>query len=136
MAIRPIKRIKRKYKKRKYKIGSSKIEKEFGEFIQKNGIELQEQYQINYKFYDFIIKGTNILLEFNGDYFHTNPEIYQNGPINKMQLKNKKNDSYKKILAEANGYKIIYVWEKDYNESKEKVFNYIIYKIKEYLNIK
>lgn len=117
-------------------VGTSKIEKDFFSFLLSKGIIVSEQHQIGHKFYDFILTGYKILIEFDGDYWHCNPEIYKEGPVNKMQKKAIENDKHKKILAESFGYKLIRVWEKDFKENPNEVLKYIKSKIKKYIENK
>ena len=123
-AVKKIKKVRklRKFKPRTAKtVGTSMAEKEFKIFLESIGFKVDEQFQILYKFYDFIIKNTKLIIEFDGDYWHCNPTVYPNGPENKMQKDAIKNDKYKKGLAETRGYTLIRVWEKDFNENKPGV---------------
>lgn len=69
--------------------------------------------------YDFCYK--NIIIEFNGDYWHMNPSKYTANDINKttkQRAVDKWNeDSYKKSLAEKYGYKVLVIWESEFNNS-------------------
>ena len=133
--LKPIKLLKAKKKRapRTAKtVGTSMAEKEFKLFLNSIGIQVDEQHQLNFKFFDFIIKGTKILIEFQGDYWHANPEVYPKGPINKVQRKAVINDAYKRGLAKMGGYQLIYIWEKEFNEDREGVEN----KLKMYANAK
>ena len=124
--LKPIKPIKGKPLLDKNKITSSKIEKIFGVFLKRLGIEIEEQFQIGYKFYDFKVKGKNILIEFDGDFYHCNPEVFKEGPETKMQALNIKNDLYKEKLAKANGYKLLRIWESDFKKKPKEVEKYIL----------
>lgn len=72
--------------------------------------------------YDFCFK--NKIIEFNGDYWHANPKIYDKNFINKtsnltaQEIWDK--DKEKKRCAESAGYKVLYIWEKDYRENPDK----------------
>lgn len=132
--LKPLKPLKNKKKvtRTSKNVGTSLAEKEFKLFLNSIGIQVNEQHQVNFKFYDFLIKGTKILIEFQGDYWHANPEIYTNGPINKMQRRTLLNDAYKRGLAKMGGYQLIYIWEKEFNEDRLGVEN----KLKQYANAK
>ena len=60
----------------------------------------------------------NILVEFNGDYWHMNPIMHKEDDFNKsLQMTSKEiwgKDLNKKIDAENNGFKVITIWESDY----------------------
>ncbi len=78
-------------------------------------------------FYDFTFE--NIVVEFQGDIWHANPEMFDKNdkpnPFNDLtseEIWNK--DLKKKELAEKNGYKVLYVWEKSvYNNINQEVNN-------------
>lgn len=133
------KRIKRKPTRTAKTVGTSMAEKDFKKYLNSIGVAVDEQFQLLYKFYDFIVKDTNIIIEFDGDYWHCNPAVYPNGPENKMQKKAIENDRYKTALAQSKGYTIIRVWEKDFNENeptvKKKILEAITdYRVKDSLN--
>lgn len=77
------------------------------------------------RFYDFKIKNT--ILELNGDYYHANPKIYEAEDeiiIHHIKYKVKdiwKYDLNKRILAENNGFKVVYLWERDIIKFKDDV---------------
>lgn len=71
-------------------------------------------------FYDFLITNDKLIIEVNGDYWHANPEIYKSNdilhfPNNVYKTANDiwEKDKIKKELANFNGYKLIYIWEKE-----------------------
>jgi very-short-patch-repair endonuclease len=134
--IKPIKPLKRKRKKRvltKKDIPSSKIEKEFMKWLKEElHLSVEDQFQIAYKWYDFRIRTTKILIEFDGDYYHCNPEVYPDGPVDRLQKKAILNDKYKTALAESEGYTVIRVWEKDFKKNKGEVKKKILQEVKDY----
>lgn len=124
MGFRKFKRIKTHNKFTKKSITKSKAEVEFSLFLLSLGIITEDQFRLGYKYYDFIIKGTNILIEFDGDYFHANPTIYKDpNKLNKMQKKNRLNDNFKNSLALANGYKLFRFWESDFRKNKKLIID-------------
>lgn len=126
-----IQKIKKKRKPRTAAtVGTSMAEKEFKAFINSIGVQVDEQFQILYKFYDFIVKDLKLIIEFDGDYWHCNPAVYPNGPENKMQKAAITNDRYKTGLAEGRGYTLVRVWEKEFNEDKPAVEARILEAIK------
>jgi hypothetical protein len=70
---------------------------------------------------------TNTIYEFNGDYYHGNPEIFNSNKLNKTTGKTfgelYKNTSEKERLLREFGYNVISIWEKDY-----KLINKIKYR--------
>lgn len=72
--------------------------------------------------YDFIVK--NRIIEFQGDYWHCNPKLYDETFYNKVKQKTAKEiweyDKTKLECAIFYGYKVLYIWEYDYNNNKEE----------------
>lgn len=89
-------------------------------------------------FYDIFIPKLNLIIEFNGDYWHANPDLYKAsdlihyrvGNITAEDIWNK--DLEKKKLAESKGYNITTIWEKEIkNLSGKEILNLIQNKIYE-----
>lgn len=74
--------------------------------------------------YDLTIKDLKIIFEFNGDYWHCNPLIWNSEDINKAKKLSAseiwKYDEDKIKAAVDHGYEIITIWEKDYREDPHK----------------
>ena len=83
--------------------------------------------------YDFVFNDK--LIEINGDYWHCNPKFYDETFYNKSKQKTAKElweiDARKREIAEQNGYKLLVVWENDYNTNP----NTVIEKCLEFLNV-
>ena len=117
-------------KKTKHKPTISQAEINFQEFLQNElGIQVETQLQLRYKYYDFVIKGTKLILEFDGDYWHYNPATMGSKQPSAMQRRSIKNDLIKNELASKHGYKLLRIWESDFNNDKLGVKK----KIKAYL---
>ena len=92
------------------------IEMLVAKLLKDNNIEFFEQKKIkynekNYYIVDFLIKGTKIIVEANGDYWHGNPKLYSE--LNNLQKKWKINEDIRlKTLTEL-GYTIFVLWEYD-----------------------
>lgn len=101
----------------------SKISTKFYNDIKKI-FEVEREFKINRYYYDFKIGNT--IIEFNGDYWHCNPEKYSPDDIVKfpnrtISAKDKwKEDNIKLNLAKNNGFRTIIVWENDYRNNKEE----------------
>lgn len=122
-----------KKKKEHPQYGTSKLEEKFAtEFLDKLGLDYIYQFEAKDigRFYDFYCQGA--LIEIDGDYYHSNPLIYEEKDLNKMQMKNKKVDEYKTKWALMNGFPIYRFWEKDINENPTMVLN----KLKEIFYLK
>lgn len=94
--------------------------------------EHEEQFIfLNKIYYADFFDGENFIIEFQGDVFHANPEIFTEHETpnffnNLTSLEIWKNDLQRKNSFESNGYKVCWVWEHDYLKSKEKTLENII----------
>lgn len=65
---------------------------------------------------------TNTIFEFNGDFWHGNPDIFNPNDINKVCKKTfgelYRRTLEKKEILEKHGYKVISIWENDWNKIK------------------
>ena len=88
---------------------------------------LKEKYMTdkdgNHYAYDFC--HNKKIIEFNGDYWHMNPKIYKANDINKTKKLTAQEvwdfDKRKMECAEEHGYKVLYIWESEYNKSRSAV---------------
>ena len=79
----------------------SSIERKTMDWLKENNVDYQFQFSLQNKFlYDFRVN--DILIEVNGTWFHNLPQQIEK-------------DKDKKILAENNGYRVIYLWENEVN---------------------
>lgn len=107
----------------------SKAEKEIIDALKQSGFDVEGQFKIDNLKYDMLIKGKNIIIEYNGDYWHCNPKKYKEYYFNQKKQKYAhelwEQDKIKKELAEKNGYKLFIIWESDYMFQKEKTIEHI-----------
>ena len=103
---------------------SSNLEK----IIQKILVELGENFIHNKnKFgynWDIIIEDKKLIIEIQGTLFHADPEFYNSdfsirGWFTAKDVWEK--DRVKKEKAESNGYKVIYIWEKEIRKKTNKM---------------
>ena len=108
-------------------------EKEIKKRLELFGYNIEPQFKIGSLKYDLFLKNYNILIEYNGDYWHCNPEKYKPDYFNQKKSMYAHElwaqDKQKKELAEKNGYKLFIIWEKDYMFNKENEINKIISKL-------
>jgi G:T-mismatch repair DNA endonuclease (very short patch repair protein) len=108
----------------------SNAEKEFRKILESLGYKTEPQFGIGSLRYDIFLTDFNTLIEYNGDYWHCNPNKYKSDYYNKKksmfawELWNR--DKKKKELAEKNGYKLFTIWESDYKFNKQIEINKII----------
>lgn len=100
----------------------SKAEDEIINQLSKLGIECIPSYNISGKIFDIYVPKFNLLIEYNGDYWHCNPKKY-----NEDYLHIKKNKLAKEIwlydknkldLSSSLGYINEVIWESDYKKDK------------------
>lgn len=81
--------------------------------------------------YDFVIG--NKIIEFHGDYWHCNPNIYESTYIHKVKCLSAKDiwdaDNNKKSLIEQEGFLVMVIWESEYKSNPlqtiQKCLNFI-----------
>ena len=77
----------------------------------------------NNKIFSYDFKFGNKIIEFNGDYWHMNPDMYDSDFINSytnLSAEEKWNfDEIKLECAIQNGYDVLTIWEQEYKENKE-----------------
>ena len=119
-----IKRNIERSKKPHPKYGTSKLEKKFArEFLDKLGVRYEEQFEAKdiKRFYDFHLPDYRVLLELDGDYYHSYGKVYEE--MNPMQKRNARVDKIKDEWAISHGYPLIRIWEHDINENPQKVLD-------------
>lgn len=110
----------------------SKPEKEIKKKLEAEGFTTESQFPIKSLHYDLFIKEKNLLVEYNGDYWHCNPKKYPQNYFNKKKNMTAEQlwiqDKKKKSIAIENGYGFLTIWEGDYKKNKEieinKILNY------------
>lgn len=131
---------KQRYKDGLVKISLNKIskaEREIASFLQESKIDYKSQFHIkgvSYT-YDFYLSKFNLIIEYQGDYWHANPNKYKSGTYINLIKKGQTivddiwaRDKLKKESAEQAGYKIKYIWESDYKKHGITILQEIIKK--------
>lgn len=92
--------------------------KEFGKRIKETG---------RYCYYDFVDTQNKKCIEFNGNYYHANPIMYEPDTFIKKRQQTAEeiwNSDYEKMQRlEADGFDIRIVWESEFDESPEYVIS-------------
>lgn len=104
----------------KFKYTKTKPHLEFAKILTELNVAFQEEYVIKYWSFDFFLTDFHVLIEVDGDYFHSNPKFYDK-PKTKTQKINSYRDQKKNDFCESNGYALIRIWEDDIINNKEKV---------------
>lgn len=76
----------------------------------------------------FDIKHRDCVIEFNGDYWHANPNLYKKDAIIRGRTANEINqrDQLKKQTAINLGLRYMVVWESEYKQNKQQIINEVI----------
>lgn len=87
------------------------------------------------KAYAYDLTISNKIIEFNGDYWHMNPNKYKASDFNKSKQKTANEiwqyDIDKIKLAESHRYKVLTIWESEYYENPEETIQKCIKFLKE-----
>jgi hypothetical protein len=109
----------------------SKAEDEIIDYLKNRNIDCQPSFNLDGKIFDIYIPKYNLLIEYNGDYWHCNPEKYDENYYHKKKDKLAKEiweyDKNKLYLAEKNDYTYEVIWELDYKKDPT-IINKIINK--------
>jgi ribosomal protein S27AE/G:T-mismatch repair DNA endonuclease (very short patch repair protein) len=107
----------------------SKAEVEIGEFIKSLNFDIVSSYKVDTKIFDIYVPKLNLIIEYNGDYWHCNPKKYSEDFFNVKKGKTSKEiwdyDKLKLELVIKLGYYVEVVWESDYKKNKKIIKNII-----------
>lgn len=127
--------------------GTSKISESFfdnlikelkldeSEILFKNNEKFIGDIELNRVFkYDFTIKSTKKMIEFNGDFWHCNPSKFKPDYYHKVKKMTAeqlwKFDKHKIDLAKSYGYDVLIIWEDEWLKNPQETIN----KCKQFLN--
>lgn len=106
----------------------SSIHIKMREFLRSLNLTFTEEYQVKYFSIDFAFVEQKIALEVDGDFFHSNPLFYPNGPETKIQERNFGRDKVKDEFLNQNGWTVIRIWECEINSEVLDTFTSFIEK--------
>jgi len=108
----------------------SKAEDEILNYLGSINIEANGNHIVEGKIFDIYIPEFNLLIEYNGDYWHCNPNKYSETYVNKKKNKSAKEiweyDKDKLYLGKKNGYHCEVIWETDYKQNGIMIIKEII----------
>lgn len=100
-------------------------------FLKDKKINYNSQVVINNKFcVDIIIHEYNVVIEIQGDYFHSNPEKFPSNKLNKQQRIQIKKDKARFNYLTKCGYIVFGIWENDILNNVEDAFDQVLTYIK------
>ena len=76
------------------------------------------QYKFKNRYFDFGIESKKILIEIDGDYWHSKGILYEN--MNEQQRTTFRNDRYKDDLVRNSDWKLIRIWASDLEKYRHK----------------
>ena len=111
-------------------IKPTRIENKIEDYIKSLNIIYKKNYRIGRFLVDFYLMDYNLIIECDGDYWHSNPRFYDFKNLDKIQIKNKDRDKRKEEMLKENEIKFIRFWEYDIHNS----FNIVAEKINNIIN--
>ena len=85
--------------------------------------------------YIYDIHAKNKIIEYNGDFWHANPAVYDETFINKRSKKSiseiHESDAKKLDFARSKGYNVLVIWEHDFKLNKEETLSKCIQFLKQ-----
>lgn len=99
----------------------SSIERFTEKCLTEAGVSFVKQFKLGRSKCDFFLPDANLIIEANGDYWHSNPLIYKESEFDDIQRKNMVRDAKKYAAAKKAGHSIVYVWESEIKKRPEEV---------------
>ena len=106
------------------KYGTSKLEKDFASmFLDKLGLRYVYQFEAKDigRFYDYYLPDSNLLIEVDGSYYHSDPRVIDRKHLNGMQKRNLSVDAIKDRWAALHCIPLLRIYEYDIRNNPEKV---------------
>lgn len=98
-------------------IFKSQGQQEVIKILKEQGYSIQDEYVVGGKPYDVFVREKNLLIEFNGTYWHRDPRFFKStDDVIKIWEK----DKNKMLIADSNGYIIKVIWQHDWEQCKDK----------------
>lgn len=105
---------------------------ELKSIIEQFGLKYEEEKIIEYWSFDFYLNDYYLYIEVDGDYWHSNPKFYPDGPKTKSQKINWARDISKNNYCLKHNLKLVRFWENDIIQNRKEV----ICKLEELLALK
>ena len=99
----------------------TKPQLKINQILDNNNIRYQNNYGIEYYSIDNYLMEHNLMIEVMGDYWHSNPLVFNFDILNDVQRKRIPKDKAKHTYVKNNHHiEILYLWETDINKDPEK----------------
>lgn len=89
-------------------------------------IDYLSGYYKDHMVFDFYLPKLNVVIECQGDYWHSNPLYYNENNINEIQRRNIERDIKKKNYLNVNNIKFLFFWETDIKKNLSNIKNQLI----------
>ena len=89
--------------------------------LQDFNVDFIEEKVVGYYSYDIYLTEQNVYIEIDGDYWHSNPKYYPDGPKTSAQKVNFYRDKRKDEFSKENNMIVYRFWEDDINNNLPKV---------------
>lgn len=77
------------------------------------GIAFDAQAKVGRYHVDALIPSQSLVIECFGDFWHCNPDVYPDGPVNEVHRKQPERDQRRIAYLKARGYRVVILWERD-----------------------
>ena len=98
----------------------------FEEILKDLNIEYEEEFNLDYWLFDFYLPKYKLYIEVDGDYFHSHPKRWPNGPVTKTQKINHARDLSKNKYCKQNNITLLRFWECDILKNKANVIETLL----------
>lgn len=95
----------------------------FAALLDEMGIKYEEEKGAGFFSIDFYLPEYDLYVEIDGDYFHSNPAFYPNGPKTATQKINHYRDIKKDKFCLESGLRVIRIWENEITKKRSSVMD-------------
>jgi len=96
----------------------SKKQIELEDLLKYMGYMVKDEYRIDGRPYDFYIESLNLIIEFNGTYWHRDPRFYTDDVFKGKSIWER--DRLKMETAKNKGFKTLVIWQYDWEITKDR----------------
>lgn len=111
----------RRLKNGDFKQTKTKPHTAFGKILEELNFEYEEESIVGCFTFDYYISSLKLYVEVDGDYFHSNPKMYSNGPVTKTQKLNHSRDGKKNKFCVEKSLKLLRFWENEILNTPDKI---------------
>jgi len=109
-----------------HKIGLNKLELRGSELLKELNVNFIEQKLIGEKYVvDVFVPDSNLIIQWDGDYWHGHPKNLKEGVGNKLQRTNMKKDIRVNKALTSMGYNLLRFWQDDVDNNTQYVIDTI-----------